>query len=388
MILRYNKIIAENKKYLFWLAYVMYLAELLFFSSMYGELDSLQMIFAGVRNISYLLICTKILLDFVYGKYSKRECALIIVITALMILSAKSAGNKSMLIYWTFIVAARDIELEEIVKAAIMIHLCCMLIIIASCVGGIIEDRVYMQGVDRNRLSLGYQYTTDSSNYFFHIILMYIYIKRDKISWESIGVLTLCNILLFKLTDTKSAFLLGIFALFVATIMKIFRSMRNNNVIYKAGAVLVVPVMSGIMICLSSFCDGKIQWLTSLDKILNGRLTLGYNAFNTYGIHFWGKSIQWIGGTRDYIENSGEYNYVDSSYIQILLSYGVVFFLFVCLLFIVLGWKAAKMNDIYLIMILSVIAIHSAFDPQLLWMAFNPFIMCYSYLRKKDLVLL
>lgn len=382
MALGCNKIIAENKKYLFWLAYVMYISELLFFSSMYGELNSLQIIFAGVRNISYLLICMKILLDFLYGKYSKRECALIIVITALLVLSAKIAGNKSMLIYWTFIVAARDIELEKIVKVAIMIHLCCMFIIITSSVGGIIEDRIYTQGANRSRLSLGYQYTTDSSNYFFHMILMYIYIKKDKISWETMGVLALCSILLFKLTDTKSAFLFGIFALFVAAIMKVFGSLRKNNVIYKAGAVLVMPIISGIMICLSSFYDVKSQWMVSLDEVLNGRLALGYNAFNTYGIHLWGKPIQWIGGTRDYIKNSGDYNYVDSSYVQILLSYGVIFFIFICLLFIVLGWKAAKMNDIYIMMILIVIAIHSAFDPQLLWMAFNPFIMCYSYFRE------
>ena len=177
MALKCNNVVEENKKYLFWLAYVMYITELLFFSSMYGEHDSLQMIFVCIRNISYLLICMKIFLDFLYGKYSKRERAFILVITALLIMSVNIVGNKTMLIYWVFIVAAHDIELEKIVKVAVIVHLYCMFIIIASSVGGIIQDRIYTQGDGRNRLSLGYQYTTDSSNYFFHMILMYIYIK-------------------------------------------------------------------------------------------------------------------------------------------------------------------------------------------------------------------
>lgn len=381
-LFKYNRFISENKRYFFWLAYIMYLAELLFFTSVYREFDSVRLFLIYIRNIACMIVSMKVLLDFLYGEYSKKELVLIAVGTILLIVSAKFSGSKTILVYWVFIIAAHDIELERIVKAALMVHFACMLIIIASSVWGIIEDRIYTQGSDRVRASLGYLYTTDSSNYFFRMILMYIYVRKEKISWESIGALELCNILLFKLTDTRNAFLLGTLALFVTGVWKLFKGLRKNNLIYKAGAVLTMPIMSVVMILLTFFYNPQIQWLESLNKFINGRLSLGYNAFKMYGLHLWGKPIQWIGGANDYITYSGEYNYVDSSYVQIILSYGIIIFLLICLLFIALGRKASKINDIYLILVLVTIALHSALDPQLFWMAFNPFIMCYSYFYK------
>lgn len=384
MIRKGNKIILKNKEYLFWLAYVIYIAELLFFSSMYGEFDSLQTLFAGVRSITYLLICTKIVMDFFYKEYDKKELVFIGAITILLLLSAKIIGNKAMFIYWVFIIAAHNIELEKIVKATIIVHLCCMFIIIASYIGGVVENRIYIQEGGRSRASLGYQYTTDSSNYFFHIILMYIYIKKEKISWESIGTLMLCNLLLFELTDTKNAFILGTFVLIIAGVMKIFKCLRNNNIVYKAGAIFAMPLASGTIIYLSFLFNEQVRWMKELDTLFSGRLTMGYNAFKTYGISVWGKAIQWIGGTRNYMKNPGEYNYVDSSYTQILINYGVLIFILVCFLFVLLSWRASKKNDVYLMLVLVIISLHSFLDPQLLWMGFNPFIMCYSYLIKKD----
>lgn len=382
MSLGYNQILNNNKKYLFWLAYIMYLAELLFFPSMIGEINFLKIGFAIVRNISYALICLKILVDFFFGGYSKKEILINIIGTFFLLILAKITGNKSILIYWIFIVAAHDIELEKIIRVAIGVHLCCMVAIIGCSVFGIIEDRIYMQGVDRARAGLGYQYTTDSSNYFFHIILMYIYLKREKISWESIGILGICNLIFFRLTDTKSAFIWGGLALGAALLLKTFAGLKKTNRIYNWGVVLSVPTLACIMISLSFNFNKQVGWMVKLNNVINGRLELGYNAYKTYGVHLLGQNIQWVGGNSVFLGTQEFYNYVDSSYVQILLNYGIIFFLIICILFIVLTMKARKKNDIYLMLILTVLALHSALDPQLLWMAYNPFIMCYFYIHK------
>lgn len=380
-LLNSNRFIMEKKKYLFWLSYIIYLAELLFFSSMYGTLDSLQLFFACVRNFAYVVVCLKVLLDFLCGEYSKKELVFITLGTALLVAMTLATRNKAMLIYWVFIVAARDIELEKIVKIAFIVQLFCIVMITASSAVDIIENRIYIRSGNQMRHSLGYQYTTDSSNYYFSMVLMYIYFKKEKISWKSIGMLELCNILLFYLTDTKSAFMLGSLALVIAGIWKISKSLRKNNFIYKIGAITVVPILSCIMIYLSFFYNEQERWMVKLNEITSNRLILGYSAFKTYGLHFWGQTISWVGGTNRYIEGLGAYNYVDSSYIQILLNFGIIFFMLICFLFIILGWKAARINDVYMVLALVILALHSAMDPQLLWMAFNPFIMCYSYLR-------
>lgn len=381
MSLKYNQLLHENIKNIFWLAYIMYLAELLLFASMFGEMDSLKSGFALVRNFCYVLVCLKILIDFFYGEFSKKEILVNIIGTLFLIIITKTTGNKSMLIYWIFIVAAHDIELKKIVMTAIGVHLFCMVVIIGSSVFGVIEDRIYMERADRARASLGYQYTTDVSNYFFHIILMYVYLKEEKISWESIGVLGLTNLLLFKFTNTKSAFFLGCLVLASALLLKVFRILRKNYRIYRWGAVLSMPVLSGLIICLSLFYRSQVDWMAKINNIINSRLELGYTAYKTYGLQLFGQRIQWIGGSNRFSETQEIYNYVDSSYVQILLNYGILFFFIVCAIFIILAIKAGKRNDIYFMFVLVVVALHSVLDPQLLWLGYNPFVMCYFYIH-------
>lgn len=382
MSLKCNKLLFENKKYFFWLAYIIYLTELLIYGSMIGEISSFKIYFAIIRNVSYVLICMKVFIDFFYGEYSKREILILTIGTTFLLILTKMSGDKSLLIYWIFIIAAHDIELKKIVKAAIGVHLICMMVIIGSSLLGIVEDKLFTQGGDRIRASLGYKYTTDSSNFLLHITLMYIYLKGEKISWESIGVLGVCNILLFKLTDTKSAYILIWVALGFAILLKGVKKFRTNNIIYKTGSIVVVPTLAGIMIFLTIFFDKQITWLSRLNLILNGRLELGSNAYKTYGLHLLGQNIRWVGAS-SYLSNPSQiYNYVDSSYVQNLLNYGIIFIIMVCIFFIVYGYMAGKKNDIYLMFILVIVAIHSALDPQLLWMAYNPFIMCYFYLKK------
>lgn len=382
MSLTYNQLLHKNKKYLFWLAYIMYLAELLLYGSMFGEMDSLRLGFALIRNFCYGLICLKILIDFSYGEFSKKEILVNMIGTMFLILLTKMTGNKSMLIYWIFIVAAHDIELKKIVKAAIAVHLFCMVVIIGSSVFGVIEDRIYMEGADRARASLGYQYTTDVSNYFFHIILMYVYLKEENISWESIGVLEICNLVLFKLTDTKSAFILGALLLGGVILLKAFKVLRINNIGYKFCVVLCMPTLAGIMVFLSIFFNNQVLWMVKLNDMLNGRLELGYKAYKTYGLRFLGQKIQWVGGSNIYKGTKEVYNYVDSSYLQILLSYGVIFFIMISVLFVIYALKMIRKSDVFLMMVLTFVALHSTLDPQLLWMAYNPFLMCYFYINE------
>jgi len=379
-----NRIIIKNKKYLFLLAYIMYLAELIFFSSMFGEIEKLQLGFKIIRNFCYCLILLKVVLDFIFKEFKVKECYLIIIITVFLIVITKNTGNKSILIYWFFIIAAHDIKLELIVRIALLVHLFCMSIIITSSLMDILQDRIYTRNMNETRYSIGYQYTTDSSNYFLHMILMYIYIKKDKISWEAIGFLGICNLLLFKITDTRSVFFTVTITLLIVSLLKIFKFLRMNNRLYKTVSTVCVPILSSIILYLTFSFNSEIQWMNDLNKKINTRLQLGNDAYKTYGLHLLGQNIQWIGGANEYDAIKKSYNYVDSSYVQIILNFGVLFFILLCIGFIILGRKAAKNNDIYLCLILIIISVHSVLDPQLIWMAFNPFILCYSYIHIVD----
>ena len=114
-----------------------------------------------------------------------------------------------------------------------------------------------------------------------------------------------------------------------------------------------------------------------LNKLLTGRLSLASDAWDIYGITLLGQKIRWV------VENEWlsqlRYDYVDSSYLNILFSYGLIVVIFIIIGYSIVGSLEISNNIYYSLMIL-IIALHSAYDPQLLEISANPSILFLGYL--------
>ncbi len=375
--------IKENRKNLFIAAFTVYLAELILFDSMYGKIQALQKIFAMIRVSCYALVCAKLALDFFMKKFSLKELIFIGAGTAFLILIVLTSGNKAILIYWTFIIASHDTEFERLIRISFWVHLCCLVFVIGSSYGGVIENRIYE--IWRNKVlyrqSLGFQYTTESSNYFFYMILMAVYIRKDKITWWELAALAAGDVYFFYMTKTRSAFLLSSAALCCAIALKLVRWLREYKAWYTAVAVGVVPAFSSFIIWSCIHFDTQIPWMLKLNNLTSSRLYLGNAAYVQYGFHPLGQKIKWYGATIWMDGVNAAYNYVDSSYMQYLLSFGWIFFAVLVAFFVFLGLRIGQKKDVYFVFALGFFALHSMLDPQLLLMAYNTFVMAYAYLK-------
>ncbi len=368
----------ETRKKIFMTAFIVYVAELVVFTSMYAKVEPLGRVFALIRVTAYALVCLKLLLDFLAGKFSLKEIGVVGLISLLLLWTTYKTGRKAILIYWAFIVAAHDVEFDKIIKWSCLTHLGALLFVFASRYGGIIENRVYASS-ERVRDSIGFQFTTEGPNFFFYTILMWIYWKKEKITWTELAALAGGNFFLFYKTNTKSAFTMGCIALVLAVILKKSSYLRKYHRLYGLAAVGCVPLLAYGIFKLSVEFTDRIKWLNELNELLTGRLLLGRKGYRNYGVQLWGQRIEWIGGTNKFEETVKTYNYVDSSFMQILLNCGLVFLLFLVVIFMILGIKTAIKKDTYFLVALLIFALHSTFDPQIIWMEFNSFVMLYSY---------
>lgn len=369
----------EKKKWMFLFAYGIYLVSVILFASKYGEMDSMKIFFPVVRFIAYGLICAKIILDFLEKGYSKKELALIVIVGTLFLISAYVTKDKNLLIYWVFIVAAHDVDFQNIIKWSLWVHVGAVLFVIGSCYGGILENRIYglNYGI-RIRDSLGFQYTTTGSNFFFYMILMWVYWRKNKITWIELAVLIAGNIYLFSKTDTKNAFALGMLAIIGTIILKYIPCLRAYKKIYSVLAVGIVPALSVGIIRISIKYDQAIQWMYKFNELISGRLNLGKSGYLNYGIRLLGQKIQWVGGEP---ADAAMYNYVDSSYMQSLLNFGPIILALILAGLILMGIFIAIRKDTYFLLVFVLVAVHSTFDPQLTWIGYNCFLMAYSYIH-------
>lgn len=83
-------------------------------------------------------------------------------------------------------------------------------------------------------------------------------------------------------------------------------------------------VVAIFAILLHAFYNPQNTIYFQLNKLLSGRLALGQNAMSEYGISLFGKDIEWIGFNMEETLR-GTYNYVDCSYVKILLDHGILF---------------------------------------------------------------
>lgn len=368
----------EQKKWMFLFAYGIYLVAVILYSSVYAEMDYMKIFFPVVRFTAYGLVCAKIILDFLEKGYSKKELAVIVVVGILFLISAYVTKDKNLLIYWVFIVAAHDVDFQDIIKWSLWVHIGALIFVIGSCYAGILENRIF--GLDfkvRIRDSLGFQYTTDSSNFFFYTILMWVYWRKNKITWAELVVLIAVNLYLFHKTDTKSAFALGMLAIIGTIILKYIPYLRAYKKWYSVIAVGIAPLLSTGIISISIKYDQSIQWMEKFNKLISGRLGLGKRGYLNYDIQLLGQKIQWVGGEP---EDVTIYNYVDSSYMQMLLNFGPIILALILIGLILIGIFIAIRKDTYFLLVFAIFIVHSTFDPQVAWIGYNSFLMAYSYI--------
>ena len=136
-------------------------------------------------------------------------------------------------------------------------------------------------------------------------------------------------------------------------------------------------MLSTGIISISIKYDQSIQWMEKFNKLISGRLGLGKRGYLNYDIQLLGQKIQWVGGEP---EDVTIYNYVDSSYMQMLLNFGPIILALILIGLILIGIFIAIRKDTYFLLVFAIFIVHSTFDPQVAWIGYNSFLMAYSYI--------
>jgi len=367
---------------LFYFAYAIWLiASIIFKVSMFSQILP-YIIYTFIRIIALSIL---IIRELWIKKYSRIEFLGIAIIGLLFIIAIRS---DTMILIDTilFIFCARNVPFEKIIKLTFFIQAFLMIFIAGSSFAGIIENRTYVRSNGQMRWSIGYTYTTFPSQLCFYMTLMYIYIKKESIKIWNVIFLILINSFLYILTDTKNPFYLVILFSIMAYMFKFSKQRMKNNIATRILFEYCIPAAALIMILASMYYDPSNELHLFINTLLSKRLTLGNRAVLQYGFSILGQPIQWIGNTIEYSNISAVYNYVDSSYLQIALNQGVILLILICVGFVLIGRKAITTGNKYLCLIILAISIHSAFDPQLFNLCYNPFILALGYIFNKNFI--
>lgn len=287
-----------------------------------------------------------------------------------------SIGNENAsFIFYSMIllVAAYNLDVKWIIKKTMGCQIGTLLLTTVSAFIGIIPNDHNISnagGFVRYREGLGYTYTTFAPNFLLSIVIEWFYLyhgkSRKKLLMQA-AILMIINVFLYKKTGTRTSLILVSIIIFVK-IVNYFGGLR----IIKGKTIIqnIFIVMAIASIALSAFYTSSISWMAAFNNALSQRIRFAHEGLIKWGISSFGTSVIWNNQATDY-------NYIDSSYVNILICYGVVVFLVVIIGFTITTRYACKINNNELTLALIFWAIRAFIDPQLYLIWFNPF-MFYS----------
>ncbi|MBO4878554.1 MAG: hypothetical protein J5501_11145 [Ruminococcus sp.] len=353
----------------------------LFYQYYNGTLNSLIML-ASICMLVFgeLFICSS------YSR--KQQIAIIIAVTAYVIvmrITGSIFATVGLLPF--FVIASRKIDFNRIAFFSAIMMLFILLFVILSAKVGIVKNVAVVLLNGRRRAFLGFRFPLNPATITFNICSLWVYFRKDKIKLIEIFMLLCLDGYLFIKTDSKLCFVMTLCVIFAGFVLKYkYYSICNMK---KLTSLLIFSFIIAFTISLvfALMYDDKSLFMRKLDKALEGRVHYAHRSLMEYGVTLFGEDIPWVGYGRDEAGNLTNvsltnYFYVDNMYIQIMQHYGLVFFSAYMILHTGALYRSWKNEDLYAMVILSVIAFKCIIDNLSFYLYYNSFwfILSYVYL--------
>ena len=288
--------------------------------------------------------------------YKMRVSYKYLILSILLLLSGVlvyfQTNRLNFLVYSMLLVLLVNVDMKVVLRNYVVVAgILVVGVFLLSLVGMVPNLQYNRAGVIRN--SFGFIYPTDFASHCFYLFLAISYLLKDKFIWTRSLFGVLLSAFIIKYCDAR----LNALSILLATVIFIYFYYSNGK---KLKIFALLPYSAVVFASTVTYLSYKFSWsnpfLVSINKLITGRLALGRNAFDTFGVHLFGtRNVQFI-GSGGKTESVIGYNYVDSSYVQMLFTYGIVPVVLLIIIYVVASRKQYKDGQYLFVAILSLIA--------------------------------
>ncbi len=375
-----------NKEKLFYISYIIFLVGILINESKYNYIPVALKISHVIQLVGCGLAIIKILLDVYEIFKSKKKfkinykILIFYIISCIVILVTKA----KMIAYLPiFVLASKDIDIEKILKYTLYTYIFMNLFVMISYFCGfIVEIVIERNGIARH--SFGWTSASQFMIIIFQIIALYLYLRRKKLNIYDFIVSFILLMICYYFTLSRMSLLCSLLLLLLFILIrytKISKLFDKLKVL-----VYIVPFILAFIFISITIAFPKYG-LDKIDVILTGRLFYGKEAIKEYSIKPFGSEIKYYGQRADGELEEHPYNYIDSSYVKVLINYGYLYFILTMILIVFLNHYAFKNKNYYLLAIIIVIEMYVTIDSFLVCIELNPWLLyLLSYIYPIEII--
>ena len=363
---------------------------------------SLCLVFLGLRNTtlnlplqfkgSMILLCAgmgivMVLQWLTHIRYTRRvaAAALLMFVYGVILAANRHGFNRFNKLTILILIAAGalGIHYRTFLKQWGFVTGAVLLITFSSAFLGAAENLVYYVGGIRltMRGSMGVIYPTDAATWVL-FFLMTAWAAFDALP-DTVMLLIATLSLIFTKGYCDSKCCLVCTLLFILMILyRIF----EKNIIEKRAllkpikkiadilALISVPLGAFTIYFLSILYGKEKPLLYKIDKKIDCRLKYSWKALKEYGIKLFGSDFEMTGAGGRYVVSTEKYNFLDSSYINILVCFGIITGIVLLVMWIYVMIRAIKINKRRILLVMAVIAVHSFEEHHFAEIIYDPFI--------------
>lgn len=307
-----------------------------------------------------------------YDKWNLRDGAIAAGVLAICALVYKETGYNDVLDVAILVIGCKGISAKTIVRIYFYVNTFLLLITMLAAAVGMVPDLIHYKN-DGIRHSFGSVYPTDFAAHIFYLMAAFCYIKGDKLRYYNLGAFLVIDYILYKYCHTETSVICILGLTLVMVIYKLIRD-HGDKVINKeldiwgyAVGILSIPAMAFFSIW-ATFNYKENEFMTLLASKLSSmrvRFDLAQQAASTYGLNTFGKYFELIGGGGNEGSN-GVYNFVDNSFMYILLRYGYIFLIAAIAIFMFMAFRANRKGQFIISIVIAAATVHSFMEHHLM----------------------
>lgn len=339
------------------------------------------------KGVNAFVLTMLVLVFFIKRYFSVKElCIYIGLIIAFFIVSV-TTSHTTLLIFLLFILCAGCCEFEKMVKISISAQLTGIILIVFLSICGLIQDYTY-DHLNSIAHSMGFRYYSTLPFHMIYIVCMYFYLKKgEKINFITLGMIAVANYLIYILTTDRLVFYLEIIILLMYLVLIKADKINLSKKWITRAVTPMFPLAALFIYFLTVNYNPTNAILFKLNRaIFGGRLSSGYYAMQQYSITLFGQETRFIGGYElayGDLSSGQYYTFIDSGFLNTLISQGVIFIIVVLIMYIILYRYSTKNNDKELFVWMTMILIFSMLNATWTSLIYNPITLLVPQIIRK-----
>lgn len=297
-------------------------------------------------QLTFLLFLIKTCLT----RYDKKEYAVIAAFLALGAISYFVTGRNDIVRIVMFLAACKNVDMQKCMKLVFYMTLTgCLLIMFLSFFGvggGLALTQDYGRGSVETRYTLGMGHPNALQCMVFALTVLALYLYGEKWKWYGYAAALAVNTGFFFLTDSKTSFLVAVFAIFYTGMYQFIQRKIIKIICNVVGKLLVTgSIVFSIFISWTAHYVYEYDW--EIDTSLKAAFFKKLDSILTGRVRSLTSSVRWEGTIRTwklFSEPANNY-YFDMGWIRLFYWYGIIPACVFIISLLVLMWYCVKKED-------------------------------------------